>query len=287
MADEHRPAGDRSRPDDAAAERFGGFLDALLGEGRPSPEQVADHDEAEMARLAAELSGATGPAGPGAGDPDPAFIEQLRMRMRQADEGVAGVLTRPPVRADLVPPQARSAVSAGPLRRIRISRRAALQAGLGAAAGLAAGVAGGAILHDALTEEAPGWPPDEDLVGGEGEWVEVATTDQLPPGSVRRFSTTAFNGFLVNDAGEIRALSAACTHLGCTLNYRPQFNDLRCPCHEASFNLKGWLANSRSRWRRDGPYPGDERAYPRDLPPLPRPKVKVEDDRILVLTAVV
>ena len=48
-----------------------------------------------MARLAAELSAA---AEPEHGTPDPAFIEQLRMRMRQADEGIAAVLEPLPVR---------------------------------------------------------------------------------------------------------------------------------------------------------------------------------------------
>ena len=39
-----------------AAERFDGYLDALLGDGRPSPDTVGDRDEAEMARMAAELA---------------------------------------------------------------------------------------------------------------------------------------------------------------------------------------------------------------------------------------
>jgi len=39
---------DEERRDDAT--RFDGYLEALLGEGRPSPESVADRDEAEMAR---------------------------------------------------------------------------------------------------------------------------------------------------------------------------------------------------------------------------------------------
>jgi len=278
------PMGQR---DADAAERFGRFLDTLLGDGRPSPDHVGDTDEAEMARLAAELSGAVSAGDPAAADPDPAFVEQLRLRMRQADQGIAAVQEPLPIRRETR--VARAAGGERPDRgrlRIRISRRAALQAGLGAAAGLAAGLAGGAVLRGALVDQAPQWPPEDELVGGEGEWVQVATLDQLPDGAVRRFSTRAFDGFVINDAGEIRALSAACTHLGCTLNYRPAFRDLRCPCHDASFNLRGWLANSRGRWRQEGPYPGDEAAYPIDLPPLPRPKVKVEGDRILVLTAI-
>ncbi len=287
--DERRDApmdGEQQSPEEAvAAERFGRYLDALLGSGRPSPDEVVDDDEAEMARLAAELSGAGGASDAAAAEPDPAFLEQLRLRMRQADEGISAVRQPLPVRP-------RAATDATPARgerpgilRMRVSRRAALQTGLGAAAGLAAGLVGGAVLRDAVMDEVPYWPPEEDLVAGEGEWVQVATRNELPEGEVMRFSTAAFDGFVVNDGGEIRALAAACTHLGCSLQYRAEFQDLRCPCHGASFNLRGWLANSRGRWRQEGPYPGDERAYPLDLPPLPQPKVKLDGERILVLTA--
>jgi Rieske Fe-S protein len=183
------------RPEDAAVERFERYLDALLGGGRPSPEDVADANEAEMARTAAELSGAVG-----APDPDPAFIEQLRLRMRQADQGIASV-------------------------------------------------------------QVP------------------------PPGSALRFSTAAFDGYVINDGGDIRALSSVCTHMGCTLHFRSDWQDLRCPCHGASFDLHGELANGRDRWRQSGGYRGDAQAYPISLPPLVRPKVKVDGDQVFVWTA--
>jgi Rieske Fe-S protein len=73
--------------------------------------------------------------------------------------------------------------------------------------------------------------------------------------------------------------------MGCTLAFRPDWQDLRCPCHGASFDLEGRLANSRSRWREEGAYRGDARAYPIELPDLPRPEVKVEDGTIYVWTA--
>jgi cytochrome b6-f complex iron-sulfur subunit len=261
------------RRDHEASERFQRYLDSLFGGGRPSPDDVADADEAEMARLAAELAAARSRA-QGAGDPDPAFIEQLRMRMRAADEGIHAIQEPPPVRS----------VSPAGVGRLRVSRRAVLQAGLGAAAGLAAGVAGGFALRQSFDEAAPDWTGDT-LIGDEGVWVEVAALADLPSGAVAPFTTAAFSGFVINDGGEIRALSSACTHLGCTLHYRPDHRDLRCPCHAASFTLTGWLANSRRRWREIGPYPGDIEAYPIDLPPLARPKVKVEDGVVYVWTA--
>jgi cytochrome b6-f complex iron-sulfur subunit len=261
---------------DPRAERFERYVDALLGGDRPSPDDVASGDEAEMARLAAEMAAAVGGH---EAVPDQAFVEQLRLRMRAADEGLAAVHVPPPVRerdgAPLVEPAGH--------RGWRLTRRQVLQGGLGAAAGLAAGLVGAMVAGSRRTE-APSLGGDDDLVAGEGFWVEVARADDLPPGSALRFSTAAFDGFVVNDDGEVRALSSVCTHMGCTLQYRPEWQDLRCPCHDASFDLEGRLANGRRAWR-EAPYRGDARAYPIELPDLVRPRVKVEDGAVLVWTA--
>jgi nitrite reductase/ring-hydroxylating ferredoxin subunit len=259
---------------DPRAERFERYLDALLGGERPSPDDVASGDEAEMARLAAEMAGAMGSQ---EADPDPAFVEQVRLRMRAADEGVAAVGVPPPVRDH-------GAIAAEPAgsRGWRLTRRQVLQGGIGAAAGLAAGLIGVSI--GSRRTDAPSLGGDDDLVGGEGFWVEVARADEVPPGSALRFSTAAFDGFVVNDDGEVRALSSVCTHMGCTLQYRPEWQDLRCPCHDASFDLAGRLANGRRAWR-EAPYRGDARAYPIELPDLVRPRVKIQDGAILVWTA--
>jgi nitrite reductase/ring-hydroxylating ferredoxin subunit len=263
MADD-RPTGD-------AAERFERYLDALLGTGRPSPDSVADADEAEMARMAAELAAAShAPAG---ADPDPAFVEQLRRRVRQADAAVAAVRASPPVRARVQPSGA---------GRWRLSRRELLQAGLGGAAGLAAGAVGASILGE--TRRAPIGADDASLIVREGFWVEVARVEEVAPGTAMRFSTAAFDGFVVNDGGMVRALLSVCTHMGCTLYFRPDWSDLRCPCHGASFDLAGRLANGRTAWRSSGAYRGDAEAYPIELPDLVRPRIKVEDDTIYVWT---
>jgi cytochrome b6-f complex iron-sulfur subunit len=261
---------------DPRAERFERYLDALLSGERPSPDDVASGDEAEMARLAAEMAGAVGSH---EADPDPAFVEQLRLRMRAADEGLASVHVTPPVRERDASPIAEPAGR----RSWRLTRRQVLQGGLGAAAGLAAGLIG-AMVTGNRRAEAPSLGGDDDLVAGDGFWVEVARADELPPGSALRFSTAAFDGFVVNDGGEVRALSSVCTHMGCTLQYRPEWQDLRCPCHDASFDLAGRLANGRRAWR-EAPYRGDAHAYPIELPDLVRPRVKVEDGAILVWTA--
>ena len=266
MADRETPERDQD-----AAERFDGFLETLLGDGRPSPEAVDDRDEAEMARMAAELAASGRPGAASA--PDPAFIEQLRLRMREADSGIDAVRVPPPVREQ---PLAEGSA------RWRLSRRQLLQAGFGAAAGMAAGVIGVSLVAQGQRRPIGGEPP---LVAGEGFWAEVARLEDVPPGNAVRFSTAAFDGFVVNDGGTIRALSSVCTHMGCTLAYRPDWQDLRCPCHGASFGLDGRLANGRRAWRSEGAYRGDAHAYPIELPDLVRPEVKVADGVIWVWTA--
>jgi nitrite reductase/ring-hydroxylating ferredoxin subunit len=265
------------------AERFDHYLDALISGGRPSPDDIGDGDEAGMARTAAELAAAASVAREGAevADPDPAFVEQLRLRMRQADQGIASVQVPLPLRPDAThsPAEARPA----DLTRIRISRRALLQAGAGAAVGLAAGALGMAALRRAPPPRTIGG--DTPLIKGEGFWEAVAPLANVPPGAAVRFSTASFAGYVVNDGGQIRALSSVCSHMGCTLYYRPDWKDLRCPCHGASFDLKGELANGRDRWKKTGGYAGDASAYPASLPPLVRPRVKVENGDIFVWTA--
>jgi nitrite reductase/ring-hydroxylating ferredoxin subunit len=257
---------------DPRAERFDRYLDALLAGERPSPDDVADRDEAEMARLAAELSAA---ADPDLGGPDPAFLEQLRLRMRQADHGIAAVQEPLPLRPGIGPPRS----------SVRVTRRQLLQAGLVGAAGLAAGAVGATILRQPELGEELIWDDGSGLVSGDGRWFPVANLDDLPIGTALRFTTPAFEGYLVNDSGNIRALVAVCTHMGCSLHFRESWNDLRCPCHGASFDLNGHLANGRASWRENGAYIGDERPYPIDLPDLVRPRIKIEDGQIMVLTA--
>lgn len=269
------PSDPGDEPDESmgpGAERFERYLDALLSGGRPSPDDVADRDEAEMARLAAEMSAA---ADPGEGEPDPAFLDQLRRRMRQADHGIATVQEPLPLRPSGTTPG-----------RVSISRRQLLQASVIGAAGVAAGAAGIVLLKPEVAEQPPIWDDGSDLVRDEdGEWVQVASVGDVSVGSAVRFTTPAFDGYVVNDSGQIRALMAVCTHMGCSLQFRPDWSDLRCPCHGASFDLAGTLANGRDKWRAEGPYPGDANAYPINLPDLVKPEVKIDGDRILVWTA--
>ncbi len=271
MPDGQAEASRSGEPSAARADGFARYLDTLLAGGRPSPDAVTDRDEAEMARLAAELCAAAEPDG---GAPDEAFLDQLRLKMRQADQGIAAVQVPLPVRPGV----------GGARSSIRVSRRQLLQAGLVGMAGVAAGVAAG-MLGRPDTQGELIFDDGSSLIAAEdADWVAVAGVEEVPDGTAVRFSTPAFDGYVVNDGGAIRALLAVCTHMGCTLEFRPQWRDLRCPCHGASFDFKGQLANGRDRWRQAGGYRGDKEAYPIELPDLLRPEIRVEYGDILVKT---
>ena len=135
-------------------------------------------------------------------DPDPAFVEQLRLRMRQADAGIASVRCR-----RRCEPRRASDAPAARLRPApdRISRRALLQGGAGAAVGLAAGALGLAALRPPQTQRQLGG--DSPLVQRRG--VLAAASPRCRTcrrARAVRFSTAAFDGYVVNDAGQIRAL---------------------------------------------------------------------------------
>ncbi len=45
--------------------------------------------------------------------------------------------------------------------------------------------------------------------------------------------------YLIREPDEVFALSAQCTHLGCTLNYDAVSRRFACPCHGSVFTLSG------------------------------------------------
>jgi cytochrome b6-f complex iron-sulfur subunit len=40
-------------------------------------------------------------------------------------------------------------------------------------------------------------------------------------------------------AGDLRAFSAVCTHLNCTVQYRPDVSHIWCACHNGHYDLNG------------------------------------------------
>jgi Rieske Fe-S protein len=69
--------------------------------------------------------------------------------------------------------------------------------------------------------------------------VAARRTDlHLNEGRIFKFGSRP--GLLVMDSqGDIKAFDAVCTHLGCTVQYKPDTSQLWCACHNGFYDLSG------------------------------------------------
>lgn len=95
--------------------------------------------------------------------------------------------------------------------------------------------------------------------------VVAARVDELPPNTAKIFKFGRRPALLVNTpGGELRAFDGICTHLNCTVQYREDFGQIWCACHNGLYDLTGKNIS--------GPPPR----------PLPRLSVAVRGDEIVV-----
>jgi Rieske Fe-S protein len=82
-------------------------------------------------------------------------------------------------------------------------------------------------------------PPD----AGESAATSVTlpfAPDEIAPNSAQIFKFGNRPGIVVRTAtGELRAFSAACTHLGCIVQHRADIGHIWCACHNGHFDLNG------------------------------------------------
>jgi Rieske Fe-S protein len=70
--------------------------------------------------------------------------------------------------------------------------------------------------------------------------VIAAKTNELAPGKFKTFAFGSQPGLLIRTVdGEYRALSAVCTHLECTVQYRNDERSIWCACHNGRYDLDG------------------------------------------------
>lgn len=70
--------------------------------------------------------------------------------------------------------------------------------------------------------------------------VVAAKTGELAPNSGRIFRFGKDPAILVmTPSGEYRAFTAICTHLDCTVQYRPDLEQIWCACHNGHYDLNG------------------------------------------------
>ncbi len=95
--------------------------------------------------------------------------------------------------------------------------------------------------------------------------VPVGKPDDIPPDGVRLVQLPEGPVMLEKGENEVRAFSAICTHLGCTVQWHPEKKEFICPCHQGIYDFNGNVVS--------GP-------PPRPLEKLP---VKLRDGQVFVL----
>lgn len=208
MSDERDPATPDPRPSPSLEEVVGvdGFLDAILEERRPEAlahtgDEVRERLVAAQLRLAAD----------GVEEARPEFLASLQRTVEQ------------------------ELVKQSPSRRRPLSRMGFLRAAATFAGGAGIGVASVEAVAAAHQQARP----HDLVVAGNDRWYAVARVDEVPPGGIKSFSAGGVMGFLMNDGGRFRAVSAICTHMGCRLKADQADGELRCLCHGSRFNRQG------------------------------------------------
>jgi len=212
---------------------------------------------------------------PEASEPRPEFAAELRARLEQE-------LQQPP---KATPPffQRKKLQTAGGQREPKksggISRRALLTGGAAIAASLVAGAGAGAAIEHARVGSANN---QTDPYGGRflGDnvpttWHLVTTVASLGDNAVR-FAADTVVGYVIRDDGDggdpdkgkIIAISAACTHMGCIVQWQDSDRKFHCPCHGGIFTEYGKVDNDA--WG------------VRYLYALPRLKTKIENGNVYV-----
>ena len=179
-----------------------------VADNAPIPAGPVDDEEAAALLAAIELRAAQ----PAADLPSPEFVDGLRRRLGDLDS----VGSRP-----------------------RVGRRAFLTAaGAGA---VAAGVAG-AVADRTLLQQPPshGSAAQGTLEPAGGAWVRVAGVSDVT-GRTVPFAAPGVVGFVTDRAGDLVAVTGACSHQGCLLRLNKAAERLDCPCHRTAFSAEGRL----------------------------------------------
>ena len=95
--------------------------------------------------------------------------------------------------------------------------------------------------------------------------VSAGSATTLLPNSGRVVPFGARPAIVIRTAtGDLRAFSATCTHLDCTVQYRPDLQRIWCACHNGQYDLSGRNV--------EGPPPRPLEAY----------DVNVQNDEIVI-----
>jgi len=245
------------------------FIEELQAGHTAHPPTELTPDKAEIYRMAALFRSAS----PGDVTPRPEFATELKATLEQEIQQ---------------PPKTRHFpfISKKPQTKPRVSRRALLAGGAAAVAASLALGAGIEHVVDQSTQATAGnsvssiptpipWqtplvPPDV-----ASTWLFVTTLAEVGDSAIR-FATDSIVGYIIRNDGDngeslhegpIIALSAACTHMGCIVQWQDSDHKYHCPCHGGLFTEYGKPDNSSSV---------------RYLTSLPRLETKIENDKVYV-----
>lgn len=78
------------------------------------------------------------------------------------------------------------------------------------------------------------------LRGENGTRKVVIQEQEVPAGAAKFFEYAGSTAVLVRtQAGELLALSAVCTHLGCIVQWEKEKQGFLCPCHAGHYSAEG------------------------------------------------
>lgn len=156
-------------------------------------------------------------------------------------------------------------------RKRIVSRRALFTGGAVAAAALV-GAEGSMIVAQLTMEPKREWPNTLVTASTPVEWYKVMPAANLGEQAVKFVAETVVGYVIYNDdEKKILAFSAACTHMGCIVQWNGQARRFDCPCHNGRFDEYGQ------------PDPNSPIKYLLALPGLP---VRVDEDDGYVYVAV-
>ncbi len=256
---------------DQDQERFEDYLELEhfieeLQAGRPAhPAGELTPSKARIYRMAALFRSAS----PDEVTPRPEFAAELQARLEQE-------LERPSKKRRL------PFLSKKPQTKTRVSRRALLAGGAAAvAASLAVGAGIEHVVEQATqaTSGGPVQPPSWETrivpPNVASTWLFVTTLAELGENAVR-FATESIVGYVIRNDGDngeslsegpVLAISAACTHMGCIVQWQDADNKFHCPCHGGLFTEYGKV---------------DKSSTIRYIAPLPRLETNIVDGKVFV-----
>jgi len=93
----------------------------------------------------------------------------------------------------------------------------------------------GGILYPLYLYLLPPKAPEVDVKN-----IDLGKADDLPKDSGKIFKFGSKPGILIKTPeGEIKAFSAVCTHLDCTVQYKQDEHLIWCACHNGRYDLNG------------------------------------------------